>query len=326
MCKRIPFPFIQQMGKCAPSIPASSLFTSRQSTSKPVHNENQKNPNNIYKMPIKNPKIHPDTMAVLCTRHHQKANKKIQKSYNHVKTVKTSSEIKTTSKNRITESKSSSCIFQILTINKQKTLRDCYHQVETTGIFLILFQPMFPPIGCKIGSKQQQCVHFRQSPPLDRHNTQGRPTHPQLNSRLKGPMKERPKQSNKKHPFRPNKQIHSQLKTALDFSSVKSRPSFTKNITPPQKSAITQAKKGNQNKTSPSTILMKIQHRRKQNPHQSKSSQPRPRTRIYLVIPVMRPPGSVCRKRTLMFLLKIKMFFLKNRCHLKKKESTSDRG
>lgn len=235
--------------------------------------------------------------------------------------METCSQIKSTSKYTIPESKSPSSIFLILTIDKKQSLSDGHSQMKPTFIFFLSFKPVFPCVCCEIRSLQKQSVHFRQTFPIHRHNSYRRPPQPNPDSRLQACMQESPKKSYKKHSFTPNKQIHSKLKSVIHFSGVVPSPSFAGYITPPQKNYDVQTQEANQNQASSSPILMKIQYRALQHKHNAQSSLPWPRTRIYLVITMVRPPmRSRCTKS---FVFSVQGFFPKKKSHQKKKRKIS---
>jgi hypothetical protein len=120
MCKLMTFPFIKNCVEGTVTVNTSFLLTARNSTSPYVNDRLLCNPHNIYKVPIKRPQIEGCTTCRGCTVQSNQTYTQVLKTLNYVKTVESSSQVKGTSKHTITEGKSCSSVFKILTINKQQ--------------------------------------------------------------------------------------------------------------------------------------------------------------------------------------------------------------
>lgn len=301
MCELVAFPFVKNGIQSTTSISTSFKFRPRNRTSPDVNNNLQAYPYHIYEVPIQNCKVHCGTTARCCTIQGNVTNSQILESLNYMKTVESCGKVKRTSKHSITKCKSSSCIFEILTIHKQQSQTNRGPQVQFTKTFVVMVHCMFCSICCKITPKQQQCVCTRKTQPVYRYNTYRRPTHSYLNGRHKSSMQKSPKQSNKEHPFTPNKKHHTLMQSIFNLACMKTFHPFTVHITPPKECRIVYCQKSNQSKCWCSSILMKNQNQRYQHPHYTQPCLCRPRARIHQVISMVGPTQSMTRS-TLFFI------------------------
>jgi len=288
-----------------PPILTSTKFRSRLCTSPNIDQNQDKNPNNVNKVPIKSSKLQSNTLMSIRRFYLEHTYNKIKPSNQNVESVKSSSLIECRTKSRITKSKSSFSIFQILTKQENNSLKYSDSKKQRSFLFLIAMHSMKCCVTSKVTPLQNKSVCKRQCSPIYRNNTYRRPTHSNLNSRHQCTMKSSPKKSNKKSSFRNNELQHSQMLSIFDFPSMKTKNTFTINITPPNTSTIHQCTKSSSHKSSSSCILMKKQYLRCGQPQKTKPSQSRPRTWVYLMISVMGPHrSSACPSsiRTVEFL------------------------
>lgn len=289
MCERVPLPFIKNMRKCTTSISTPLQFRCRHCTTKSVDKLHLKYPHNIHKVPIKNPQIKSNRLSRFCCRQQKQTYPQIEETYDNVKSVEASSKVESTPKNAVTKSKPPSGILQILTIHKKQSKENSVPQLQFAKIFLVIFQCVFCSICCKITPQQQQSVDFRKSIPLNRNNSQRRPTHSYLNCRHQRPMQKCPQQTNKEHCFRPNELHHTKVQSIFYFPCMKTKHTFTMHITPPYSCSVSNCRECEKNKSSPSSILMEKQNHRKKQPKNTKPSQCWPGARINQMIAVVRP-------------------------------------
>lgn len=300
MCKFMTFPFIKDGIQSTTSVSTSFKLRPRYRAPPDVNQNEETHPHHVNKVPIQNCKVHCCTTTWCCAIQSNITNSLILKSQNNVKTVESCSKVESTSKHSITKSESCSSIFKILTIHKQQPQTNSSPQMLFTKTLVIMVHSMFCSICCKITPKQLLCISARLPQPMNRYNSNRRPTHSHLNSGHKRSMQKSPKQSNKEHCFTPNKKHHSQMQSIFHLACMKTFYSFTVNITPPKECRITYCQKSNQRKSSCSGILMKNQNQRYQHPHNTQPSLCRPRTRIHQVISMVGPTYPMTRS-TLFF-------------------------
>ncbi len=300
MRKGVPFAFIKHRVQSAASICTRLLFKCGCSRSPNIHNSQKEYPHNIHKVPVKNCQILCNTTIFARSRQQEQTYHKVQGTNDDMSTVEASSQIEGTTKDRVTESKWRTGIFQILTENKLNPQKDCICQLKFTKGFISTINGMFCRVRSKVRPEKQKSVCFRKSSPMNRYHSQRRPAHSLLNSRHESPVKEGPKLSDEKHCFGPDKKIHSQLKSGFNFPSVKTKNTFTVYITPPQTSSISHSTNSNNSKGTSPSILMKIQNQRNHHPQNTQPSQSRPRTGINQMIPMVRPSSMPSSARHLL--------------------------
>ena len=300
----------------------STKFRSRLRTSPNIDQNQDKDPNNVNKVPIKSSKLQSNILMSTRRFYLEHTYNEIKPSNQNVESVESSSLIECRTKSRITESKSSFSIFQILTKQENNSLKYGNSKKQRSFLFLIFMHTMKCSITSKVTPLQNKSVCKGQCSPIYRNNTYRRPTHSNLNSRHQCTVKSSPKKSNKESSFGNNELLHSQMLSIFHFPSMETKNTFTIHITPPNTCTINQCTKSSCQKSSSSCILMKKQYLRCGQPQKTKPSQSGPWTWIYQMIPVMRPHrSSTCPSciRTIEFLrCQISSFlliFLKQRKH-----------
>jgi hypothetical protein len=281
--------------KCTASVSTSADFSTRNRTTPYINQNLLEYPYNIDKVPVLNSKIHSSTLIRTCTILSSQTNSQVEKTNDYVESVESSSQVKGTSKDRVTKGKRSSSILKVLTENKEKSQRDGNRQLDFAKIFVSIVHPMFRCICSEIRSQQQLCVGFRKTCPFNRNNSQRRPSHSQLNGRHQSSVQESPQQSNKKHSFTPNKLKHSLMQSIFYLPSVIPENTFTVHVTPPQTRGIYQTTQGCNHNSRSSSKLVKTQNQRSSLPQKTLPSQSRPRTRIYQMVSMMRPTSGSAR-------------------------------
>lgn len=300
MCKFMTFPFIKDGVQSTASVSTSFKLRPRYRAPPDINDSELRHPDYVNKVPIQNCQVLCSTTTRCCTIQSNITNCQILKSQNNVKTVESCCKVECTSKHSITKCESCPSIFKILTIHKQQPQPNSSPQMQFTKTLVIMVHCMFRSICSKITPKLQQCISTGLPLPMYRYNSNRRPTHSYLNCRHKCSMQKRPKQSNKKHCFTPNKKHHSQVQSVFHLACMKTFYSFTVNITPPKECRISYCQKSSQCKSRCSSILMKNQNKRYQHPHNTQPSLCRPRTRIHQVISMMGPTQPMTRS-TLFF-------------------------
>jgi hypothetical protein len=84
------------------------------------------------------------------------------------------------------------------------------------------------------------------------------------------------------------------MKSILNFACMVIKRTFTGYITPPQTSNISQTRKCLSQNSTCTCITMKKQYTRYSQPQNTQSGQERPRTRVYLVISMVRSSTNTC--------------------------------
>jgi hypothetical protein len=123
---------------------------------------------------------------------------------------------------------------------------------------------------------------------MERYHSYGRPTHTNLDSWHKCCMHECPLQPNKESSFTNNKQNHTKLLSIFNLCSMAVKDPFTRHISPPQASYISQTGKCQSQKSTSTRVLMKECNQRNSQKLNTQCSQCRPRTGVNLVVPMMR--------------------------------------
>lgn len=319
--KKFSFSFRKKNTQTTNTILTSFNFVCRNCTAPYIKKNKKRKPHNIYKMPIKNCLVKSYSIFCICTVQQKETNSLINSSNQNMKSMKTSCQIKRTSVNSITKCKRCRSVFKILTIHKQSSKSNCKKQISSTQVFFVCIKCVFCSICSKIRCQQNQSISFWKACPVKWNNSKRRPRHSQLNSGHKCSMQKSPQKSKKKHCFRPNKQKHSQILSIFHFCCMKTKNTFTNNISPPQSCNISQTYQSKGQKTSCSSILMKKQNQRHSLPLHTQSCQCRPRTGIYQMIPVVNPCCCCCRhclflKRKSLFRISRVFETKKKVCHL----------
>eukprot|EP00878_Enallax_costatus_P000042 GHUV01000051.1.p1 GENE.GHUV01000051.1~~GHUV01000051.1.p1 ORF type:complete len:326 (-),score=-46.57 GHUV01000051.1:1400-2377(-) len=298
MCERMSFRFVLDCSLTAGSIGACADFGSRHRASPPVNNYNLKNPYDIYKVPVLNGKVHRSGLPGFSYGNHEVTNSQVEPTHKNVKAVKSGCLEKCTPENRVAECERSSCVLQILTIQKQYTQTNCNTQLQTYRFHISNINSMFSGISSKVAPQQKQSVSLGQTPQIYRNHSERRPTHSDLNSRHQCPVKERPEQSNKEHSLTPNKLHHPKMQSRFHFSGMEPLNTFTAYIAPPQGRSVSQRTECNKSNGRCSSILMENHYHRSSQPQKTQPSLSRPRTRINQMIPMMGP-ASMASSRTI---------------------------
>lgn len=289
--KEISFSLRENYTQCTYTISTCFNFMCRNCASPDIQNNLKEGPDCIYEMPIDNSQIESNCIGCVSLFQLKKTNSQIDSSNQNMKSMKPSCLIETTSINSITKCKSRRSVFHILTVHKESSQSNCKHKINATQIFFLCIKCMFCCICSKIRSQQNQSICFRKSSPMKRNNSKRWPRHSNLNSGHQCCMQKSPLKTNKEHPFTPNKLLHSQVLPIFYLSSMKTKNSFTNNITPPQSCNICQTKQSPSQESTSSSILVKKQNQRNSLPQHTQSSQCRPRTRIHKMISMM---WSIC--------------------------------
>jgi len=143
-------PFIEDCIQSTTSINASFKLRPRNCTTPHVNDSLEGNPHDINKVPIQNSKVHCSTTTRCCTIQSNQTNSLILKTLNHMKTVKSSCLVKSTSKDTITKSEGCSSVLKVLAIHKQQSLSNCSTQMQFTKTFIVMVHCMLCPISCKV--------------------------------------------------------------------------------------------------------------------------------------------------------------------------------
>lgn len=297
----------------AKTISACFNFMSRQGRTPHVQEHQLRCPHDINKMPIKYRKIKSNCFRRSCGGQYHIAHCLINCPNKNMKTVKTSSQVKSTPINCVTKSETCRSVFYILTVHKKCTLSNCYLQISSTQTFFIVVQRMFRCICSKVRCLQNQGVCFGLTRPMQRHNTYRRPCHTNLNSRHQSSMHKCPLQTNKKDCFTNNKKKHSKLLSSCNFSSMAIQYSFTSYITPPLTCSISKARQCQSLNCTCTRILMKKKNQRNSQPQDTKSSLGRPWTWIYDMVSMMRPRINSCLHFFLLSKKNISCIFIFNK-------------
>ena len=267
---------------------SARIYTSRGCLRSPYVNQTEdQDPNDIDKMPIQDGQIH----HCGTTRCHgfqiNQAYSQIQETNNYVHSVESSTQVKLTSKYRITKCKLRPTILQVLVERKQPSKTNGIDQHVSRFSIISCIQCIFSIVLTKVRLCQQNSVQGWSTSPIYWNNSNWRPSHTNSYSWHQCLMQESPQQSNKKHCFTNNKQNHSQIKPVFNFGSMAAIQSFTNYLAPPQTLSICQENQLGKQHGSTSSIFVEIKHQAQCQSKHTKTCKLRPRTRVQQMIRLM---------------------------------------
>lgn len=287
------FRFVQNSSQTTRPICTGTNFRRGYCTTPPINLLEEKNPDNVHEVPVLDSLIHGGGASGFSRRQLEITNCQVNPPQEDVLSVKPSGKVESAPENRVTKSKRSTCVLQVLAVQEQYTQTNSGCQMQTNRFHVSSVYSVFSSISCKIAPQQKLSISFGQPKHFYRNNTKGRPAHTDLNSRHQCPVQEPPQLSYKKHSFAPNKQHHTKMQSSFHFSSVETENTFTTYIAPPQGRSIRQAQKCKNTNSGSTCVLVKHQYHRSSQPQKTQPSQNRPRTRINQMIPMMGPTSSM---------------------------------
>lgn len=183
MRKSVPFALVEHRVQSAATICTSLQLNSRGSRSPNIHDSQKEDPYNINKVPIQNPKVQRHTILFIRSGQLEKTHSQILSTNHYVGPVETCSLIERASKDTITESERRSSVLKVLAVHEEDSLLNSVLLLKLTKRLIPTIHGMFCRIRGKVRPKKEESVCFRKSSPVNRYNSLGGPTHPQLNGR-----------------------------------------------------------------------------------------------------------------------------------------------
>lgn len=264
------------------------IYTSRGCLCSPYVNQTEdQDPNDIDEMPIKDGQIHHCGTTWCHGFQINQAYSQIQETNNYVHSVESCTQVKLTSKYRITKCKLRPTILQVLVERKQPSKTNGIDQHVSRFCIISCIQCIFSIVLTKVRLCQQNSVQGWSTSPVYWNNSNWRPSHTNSYGWHQCLMQESPQQPNKKHCFTDNKQNHSQIKSIFNFGSMTAIQPFTDYITPPQTLGVSQENQLGKQYSSTSGIFVEIKHQAQCQSKHTKTCKLRPRTRVQQMIRLM---------------------------------------
>lgn len=258
-----------------------------------IQQREDKDPNNVHKVPINNGQIQRQTLTWLNGFQQEQTNNQIQEANDYVLSMKSCGQIKTSSKLPIRHGKCLTSIFSLLHITKQNPQENGQNQLISTTVFFSLIQCIFCLVCSKIGRLQQYTIYCWQTGPINRHNSYRRPRHSNLNRWHQSLVQECPQKSSEENRFTHNKQHHSQIKTIFYFRGMKSIHTFSDHITPPDTHRINKTNQSQKQYRGSSIIFMEKQNQTNLQPQHTQTCESGPWAQIHQMIRMVRSSRCV---------------------------------